>query len=119
MAPTARTTWKATERRAAAIFGSTRNRCSGSSGRPEFSRSDSLHPRIFVETKLRSSDATRTLFDATAKLARAEGKVPVLALALKHHAGLLLVLRPEDLQAVAAEYQSAREAESREAVADV
>jgi len=100
---THRSTWKARERQAAALFGARRNRCSGSSGRDDESRSDSTHDRIFLETKLRQHHAVQSLFDETRILARRENKLPVLALATKGKPSFLLVLAPEDLKAVAAE----------------
>ncbi len=71
-----------------------------------------MHDKLFIEGKLRASDATRSLFDATAKLARAEKKTPLLTLAVKGKPGLLLVMRPEDLPMIAAEYQAARDSEA-------
>lgn len=94
---THRNTWKATERRAAGLFGALRQRCSGSSGRADESRSDSTHPTLFIETKLRASCAIRNLFDKTAGLAKKEKKVPVLMLAAKFRPGFLVVVHSDDL----------------------
>jgi hypothetical protein len=104
---THRSTWKARERQAAGLFGALRQRCSGSSGRPDCSRSDSTHPALFIETKLRASHAAVGLFDETRALARKEGKTPVVILAQKNRPGLLLLIDPADLAAVAAEYAEA------------
>jgi hypothetical protein len=101
---THRSTWKRRERDAAKLFGVNRQRCSGSSGRDDCSRSDSTHERIFLETKLRQHHAVVALLDATRTLARAEGKIPVLALATKGRPGLVLVIDANDLPAVAAEF---------------
>ena len=109
MPKTSRSAWKARERQGAALFGALRNRCSGSSGREDCSRSDSTHECLFIETKLMAASATVTLFDATRKLARAEGKTPLLLLAKKNRPGFLVVLDSEDLEAVLAEYSSARD----------
>jgi hypothetical protein len=98
---TSKSAWTQRERDAASLFGSRRQVCSGSSNRPDRSRSDSRHDVIFLETKLRQHHAAVTLFDQTRKLARLEGKVPVVALATKHRAGLVLMIAPEDLRAVA------------------
>ena len=108
--PTHKSTWKARERQAAALFGSKRQRCSGSSGREDCSRSDSTNPVIFLETKLKAQNATVTLYDETRILARKEGKIPVLALCVKYRTGTLLVIEPDDLLVVANEYKLAREA---------
>ena len=59
--PTHRSTWKARERQAAALFGSKRQRCSGSSGREDCSRSDSTHDRLYIETKLKALDDVKSM----------------------------------------------------------
>lgn len=100
---THKSTWKRRERQAALCFGSKRQRCSGSSGRDDCSKSDSTHERIFLETKLRASHAAVALFDETRVLAKREGKVPVVALAQKGRRGILLVIDPNDLMTVAQE----------------
>jgi hypothetical protein len=100
---THRRTWQRKEQQAANLFGSRRKVLSGSSGRDDETRSDSVHPRLFVETKLRASSATRSLWEQTKALARREGKVPVLALYAKGKPGALLVVHEDDLAAVAAE----------------
>lgn len=103
---TARGTWKARERQIARDFGAERNPLSGGNGK--HTRSDSLHPALFIEAKLRQKHTVVTLYDETAALAKKEGKTPVVALAEKGRPGYWLVLRPEDLEAVAIEYQTAR-----------
>jgi hypothetical protein len=100
---THRSTWKARERQAALMFGAKRNRCSGSSGREDCSRSDSTHERLFIETKLRASSSMVSLFDRTREQAKAERKAPVLMLAVKGRPGFLLVCEAGDLPAIAAE----------------
>lgn len=86
---TARSTWKAAERRVAAYFGSTRTPLSG--GNSKHTRSDTLSPDVFVETKYRAHSATASLFDKTAELARKEGKLPVVVLVTKRRKGFLVV----------------------------
>ncbi len=49
------------------------------------------------------------LLDQVKVLARKEGRVPVVALAVKGRRGLTLVLDAEDLPAIAAEWARARE----------
>ncbi len=105
--------WKRRERQAARILGAERNVGSGSCGRPVgigngVSASDSTHPTLFLETKSRASHAAVSLFDATRKLARKEGKAPVVALAVNGRPGILLVIDPADLPTVAAAYAEAR-----------
>jgi hypothetical protein len=78
---THRGTWKKSEDRAASLFGARRQVGSGSAGRDDIdTRSDSTHPALYIETKLRRSHAARSLHDQTRALARLEGKTPVLAL---------------------------------------
>jgi hypothetical protein len=99
--PTARRTWQRAEDRAAALFGARRTVLSGSSGRDDATASDSTHPALFLETKLRGTHAARTLFDATRAKARAEGKIPVLMLADKGRPGFLVCVHSDDLVALA------------------
>jgi hypothetical protein len=106
---THRNTWKRRERDAANLFGSRRKVLSGSSGRDDETRSDSTHPTLFIETKLRAASATRTLWEQTKALARREGKVPVLMLYGKGKQGALVVCHENDLAAVAAEMATAVE----------
>jgi hypothetical protein len=105
---THRSTWKAREREAAGLFGAKRQRCSGSSGRDDCSRSDSTHPTLFIETKTRAKCSTRTLYDATRELAKAERKIPVLLLAAKGRPGFLVVAHSDDMPAVAEHYLTAQ-----------
>ena len=100
---TSRSSWKRRERQAASLFGSRRKILSGSSGRGDQTRSDSDHPRVYLETKLRSSWSVRSLWEATKALAQEEGKVHALALYSKSRKGALLVVHEDDLKAVAAE----------------
>ena len=51
---TYRGTWKHRERDAAAVFGAKRQPLSGSSGRDDLTRSDSLHKKLFIETKFKA-----------------------------------------------------------------
>jgi hypothetical protein len=104
MMSTHRRTWQRTEGRAAALFGCCRTVGSGSGGREDLTASDSTHPTLFLESKLRGRHTTRTLHDATKKLAAREGKTPVLALFDKNRPGFLLVVHCDDLPVVLAEY---------------
>ena len=85
------------------MFGAKRQVLSGSSGREDSTRSDSTHPRLFIETKLRASAATRTLWEKTRGLASRERKTPVLMLYSKGKPGALVVVHESHLAAVAAE----------------
>jgi hypothetical protein len=95
--------WKQRERQAAAVFGARRARLSGSSGCEGESSSDSTHPRLYIETKLRAKHTTRTLHDDVRAKAKAEGKAPVLLLADGGRPGLLVVIHTDDLDRVLAE----------------
>lgn len=107
MPKTHRRTWQRSEGRAAALFGSYRQVGSGSGGRADLTASDSVHPTLFVESKLRNRHTTRTLHDATKRLAGREGKTPVLALFDKGRPGFLLVVHSDDLAAVTSEFAAA------------
>jgi hypothetical protein len=104
---TARGTWKATKRRAAALFGCRRQVCSGSSGRSDRTRSDGTHPTLFIESKLRQRSAVRSLFNATKALAKIEKRTPLLCLFDKGRPGFLIVAHVDDLAVILAEYAAA------------
>jgi hypothetical protein len=89
-------TWKAVERRIAAFFGSRRTPLSG--GNSGHTRSDTLHPSLFVEAKHRAKHTTYTLYRETAELAKAEGKLPVIALHEKGKPGFLVCCHCDDLK---------------------
>lgn len=91
-------TWKSIERKVASYFGSKRTPLSG--GNSGHSRSDSLHPTLFIETKYRAVHSAVTLWRKTAILAAKEKKMPVVALAEKGSRGFWLVIHSEDLHAV-------------------
>jgi hypothetical protein len=100
-------TWKKAEGRVAALFDARRQVLSGSSGRDDATRSDTTHPRLFIEAKYRERHAVRSLFDATKALARKEGKTPVVALVDKGRPGCLVCVHCDDLPAIAAEFTRA------------
>ena len=104
---THRSSWKRRERNAARLFGAERQPGSGSCGRPDRSRSDSTHDRLYIETKLRASSSVRTLWEKTSELARREGKTPMLMLYTKGKVGGLVVCHEMHLAAVAAELKTA------------
>lgn len=104
---TSRRTWQKGEQKVAAIFGASRQRCSGSSGRPDCSRSDSTHDVLFIETKLRQTHSARTLLDSTDALAKRENKIPVVALLAKGRPRIVICCYADDLPAIAKEYHNA------------
>jgi hypothetical protein len=99
--------WKRRERAAAALLGTRRKPCSGSGGRADQTASDSMHERIFLETKSRKRHSVRTLYDQVKAKAQRERKLPVLALADFGRPGLLLVIHSDDMAKVAQEYLAA------------
>jgi hypothetical protein len=100
---THRNTWKKRESNIAEFFGCRRNRLSGSSGRQDCDQSDTTHPRLFIEAKLRAAHTAVTLWDEVAELARKARKTPVVALAEKGRHDHWLLVREADLLTVAAE----------------
>lgn len=92
---THRNTWKHMERVVATFFGTRRNPLSG--GNSGHSRSDSLHPEIFIESKFRAKLPVWDLFYETADLAKLEKKIPVVALKKKGQKGFLIVCEMKDL----------------------
>lgn len=111
MPRTHRRTWQKREQGNAALFGALRQPGSGSGGRADQTASDSTHPEIFLESKLRSSCAVRALFDRMRPKAKAEGKTLILALSKKHHAGTLLVVDSRDLPKLVEAFANARRVE--------
>ena len=109
MGKTHRDTWTRRERDAAALFGARRKVLSGSSGRDDETQSDSCHPRLFLETKLRAASAVRNLWEETRERARREKKTPVLALYAKGKHGGIICVHEDDFEAVAAEFLAARD----------
>ena len=91
--------WKAFEQRVARFFHSERTPLSGACGKQ--TASDTLHPALFIEAKLRSKFAICALFRKVEERAKAENKIPVMALQDKFHAGWLLLCRPEDVGKIA------------------
>ena len=93
-------TWKRREREQAGFFGAKRVPLSGSNSGHNTS-SDSLHPTIYLECKHRAKHSAITLWDDTAAKAKAEGKVPVVAMSEKGRQGFWLLVHSSDLNVVA------------------
>lgn len=96
--------WKATERRTATFFNSTRTPLSG--GNSGHTRSDTLSKYVFVESKSSKKSAIWTLFKKTRPLAKKEGKPCVLVTHLDHHEGFLITFHSGDLQEVIEAFQN-------------
>lgn len=101
------TAWKGTERRLAALFGTTRRPLSGSNSRSG-GRDDSQHPRLFIECKQRRKHAVWSLYSETKVLAEKEGKTPVIGLQQNRMNGMLIVIHTDDLLSVLNELIEAR-----------
>ena len=97
--PTSKSTWKSFERVVAEYFGTRRVPLSGSNS-GHGTNSDSLHPKLYIECKVRSKISLWQLFVDTEKKAKVEGKVPVVAIKQKGEKGYLLVMRPDDLKKI-------------------
>lgn len=98
--PTSGSCWKSFERVVATYFGTRRVPLSGSNS-GHGTNSDSLHPKLYIECKVRGKIALWQLFIDTEKKAKVEGKTPVVAVKQKGEKGYLLVMRPEDLRKIA------------------
>lgn len=90
--------WKRNERKAAALFGSKRNSLSG--GNSKLSRSDSIHPRLFLECKQAKRHAVWTLYDEVRPKARKEKKIPVVVLRRNRSPGMLLCIHSDHIETV-------------------
>lgn len=98
--PTSKECWKSFERVVAKFFGTKRVPLSGSNS-GHGTNSDSLHPKLYIECKVRGKISLWQLFIDTENKAKVEKKLPVVAIKQKGEKGYLLVIRPENLQDVA------------------
>jgi hypothetical protein len=92
-------TWKSRERKIAAYFGTQRTPLSG--GNSGHTRSDTLHPTLFIEAKHRKRHAVISLWEETKKLAEKESKTPVIALTQHGKHGFWIMMHSDDLLDVA------------------
>lgn len=100
---TARRTWKKFEQFVAGWFGTERTPLSGSNSK--WTKSDTLHGRLYIECKLRKEASIFKLFKKIEGEAREEYKVPVLILKEKfaRNEDALLICRMKDLEFIAEE----------------
>ena len=103
--------WKTIENIFARWFGSERVPLSG--GNSKISRSDSMHPRLFIESKQRSVSAVVNLFEKTVELAKKENKTPVLGIHKKGSRLWLVVCEVTDLVKVASELKGSTDGSHR------
>ena len=87
--------WKKRERDVAGYFKGMRTPLSGGNGK--VTRADVIHDSLFIECKLRAKHAVVSLWDDTAKLAKLEGKTPVIALCEKNRPGFWVMVHSSDL----------------------
>lgn len=99
--------WKQHERNAAKQFGTLRKPGSGSQGRADQTRSDSMHPKVFIEHKTRKTCAIRTLVNATRKLAAREGKTAVVVARETGKPGAIYSAHEHDLRALVVQWIAA------------
>ena len=109
---THRRTWQRREQSAAAIFGSSRQPGSGSGGREDQTCSDSVHPRIYLEHKMRAAHAVLAVWRDAKKKAHREGKDPVVVLSEKSKAGHWLLIHEADLPAIVTNWLAAQDADT-------
>ena len=92
---TARRTWKQRESNVANFFKGQRTPLSG--GNSKITRSDVIHDELFIECKLKKKHSVVSLWDETNKLAKKEGKTPVIALCEKERPGFWVMVHSSDL----------------------
>lgn len=90
--------WKAFERAVAKFFETTRNPLSGGNGKQ--TRSDSLHPDIYVECKYSAKSALYSLFQETYPKAQKENKIPVICTKKKGMDGFLITVHSRDFESL-------------------
>ena len=87
--------WKRREREVASYFNGKRTALSGINSK--ITRADVIHDELFVECKLRAKHSVVSLWDDTAKLAKDEDKIPVIALCEKNRPGFWIMVHSNDL----------------------
>ena len=90
--------WKKRERDVANYFNGKRTPLSGGNGK--VTRADVIHEDLFIECKLRAKHTAISLWDDTAKLAKEEGKTPVIALCEKNRPGFWVMVHSSDLEKI-------------------
>jgi hypothetical protein len=91
-------TWKAFERVVSKFFGTTRTPLSGGNGKQ--TRSDSLHPELFISCKYSSKSALHSLFQEESIKANVEGKIPIVCTKKKGSDGFLITIHSQDFESV-------------------
>lgn len=60
-----------------------------------------MHPKLYIECKVRGKISLWQLFKDTENKAKNERKIPVVAIKQKGEKGYLLMIRPDDLKKIA------------------
>ena len=91
-------TWQKLEQRVCEKFGGRRTPLSGSNSQHRTAADciETFFPWLYIEVKLRAKFAHHTLFKQSAKMAKTEGKMPLLVTHLKNEESELVTLRIED-----------------------
>ena len=97
--------WKQVERIFASYFGTERVPLSG--GNSKHTRSDTLHPELFLEVKQTAVSAVATLYEKTVAMAKVEGKTPALGIHKKGTRDWLIVCEIRDLPKVTRLFEEA------------
>ena len=87
--------WKNRERDVANYFNGKRTPLRGGHGKVV--RADAIHEDLDIECKSRAKHTVISLWDDTAKLAKEEGKTPVIALCEKNRPGFWVMVHSSDL----------------------
>ena len=90
-------TWKGRERTVNTYFGG-RGRTPLSGGASKHTRGDIIHPKLFVENKLRRKHSTVKLWDQVDKLAALENKFPIVTLCEHNRPGFWIVIHSNDAE---------------------
>jgi hypothetical protein len=120
---TGRRTWQQFEERAAAFFGSKRQVLSGSANRKDLDGSDSMHPRLHIEAKLREKHGVFRILDLARVAAMKAGwalqlkgikvqKKVVLCLQEKGKPGFMVCAHSDDFREVVTEWLVAQSDET-------
>ena len=96
--------WKTKERKIAKFFGTERTPLSG--GNSKITRSDTLHPKLFIEQKHRKKHGIVTLWETAKDLAKKENKTPIITLTQSYKQGFWIVVHSDDLDTLIEEYHA-------------
>lgn len=93
--------WKKRERKGCRLFGAERKPVSGR--QHDKDGDDGEHPRLHIQSKHSKAHAVVTVWDAAKRQALKSKKTPVVILSINKRPGQWLLIKDEDLSAVARE----------------